>query len=376
MFERSHFGTSLGICLLELRGTIAMSDNAASKACQSNQALLDLEASLQDDPVFARCLQDPLSPVSPEAETVVETLVIDVPCSPEPVGRPEVETVAMSPVSEASDPLEMAPVTPPMSPVSEASDLLEMPPVTPPMLLGPAAAAAPSAAPRTPPNPPRHAVAQLPAGPRQPPTPPWRLPAVATSGFSASDGVGTGTVSSGSGTVSGVSSGSGGFSAGSGTARGVSSGSGGGHEWAVAPEARRRSNNLSQADVLRLRQEAAAAKACGIPWQERGPVGPEDGGPTHWRGQQWRSGANNGQARWGNRGGKYREYYATMARMGMVGFVKGGDKGKGGKGGGNSGTATDDDGGGTAAGGKGGGNSGNTGGGKSSGTASSSWSPY
>jgi hypothetical protein len=81
---------------------------------------------------------------------------------------------------------------------------------------------------------------------------------------------------------------------------------------------------------MRLQAEEEAARRLGIPWQERGPPGPDSGGPDYWRGQTYRTGSAGGQARWGNRGGRHREYYAELARIGYVGNV---DKGKGKSGG-------------------------------------------
>ena len=51
-----------------------------------------------------------------------------------------------------------------------------------------------------------------------------------------------------------------------------------------------------------------------VRWQERGPPGPSDGGPERWCGQVFRSTGNGGQGRWGNRGGRNREYYARLYR--------------------------------------------------------------
>jgi hypothetical protein len=110
------------------------------------------------------------------------------------------------------------------------------------------------------------------------------------------------------------------------------------HNWQVAPSTHGRSYNHSPEELEMLRQEAEVAHRCGVPWQERGPPGPYEGGPEYWRGQSHRPGSNGGQSRWGNRGGKHRDYYTAMARIGFVGMpnkgtgkgdsVKG-DKGKG-----------------------------------------------
>ena len=53
----------------------------------------------------------------------------------------------------------------------------------------------------------------------------------------------------------------------------------------------------------------------GAKFKERGPPGPDDGGPQNWRGQQWREGSK----RWGNRGGKkaaeISAWYAEQRRL-------------------------------------------------------------
>ena len=66
-------------------------------------------------------------------------------------------------------------------------------------------------------------------------------------------------------------------------------------------------------------------------WRNRGPKPPADGGPQFWRGQSFRQGHNGGQQRWANRGGRYREYYAQLAREGKIGTAKGQANNKGGK---------------------------------------------
>ena len=58
-----------------------------------------------------------------------------------------------------------------------------------------------------------------------------------------------------------------------------------------------------------LEREAEAARACGIPWQKRGPPPPWMGGPSVWRGQPCRQ---NGK--WMKRGGKNKEYWTEHYR--------------------------------------------------------------
>lgn len=107
--------------------------------------------------------------------------------------------------------------------------------------------------------------------------------------------------------------------------------SSGSHPWAVRGATRGRSSNLSADELERLRMEQRAAEASGMSWQERGPAGSNR--PSCWRGQSLRKGADGGQVRYANRGGRNKEYYAQMAREGRL--VKTGvgktrvDKGKG-----------------------------------------------
>ena len=69
-----------------------------------------------------------------------------------------------------------------------------------------------------------------------------------------------------------------------------------------------------------LRAEQAAAQACGMRWQERGPPPPPPGAKELWRGQKFRQGSQ----RWGNRGGQnvaaWRKFYEEKKK----GFRKGG----------------------------------------------------
>ena len=69
-----------------------------------------------------------------------------------------------------------------------------------------------------------------------------------------------------------------------------------------------RRKQYSDDEILSLAAEAEVAKELGVPWKLRGPPPPTEGGPSTWRGQQYR----HGSGRWGNRGGKYREYYKML----------------------------------------------------------------
>ena len=94
----------------------------------------------------------------------------------------------------------------------------------------------------------------------------------------------------------------------------------GAHPWAVRPEAKGRSTDLSPEELDRLRSEKAAS--AGIRWQDRGPAQSYDktGKPTHdnWRGQAWREGSQGGKQRYAKRGGKYAEYYKDLNKRGML----------------------------------------------------------
>jgi hypothetical protein len=58
-------------------------------------------------------------------------------------------------------------------------------------------------------------------------------------------------------------------------------------------------------ELLDLRAETAAAKELNIPWQKRGPPGPDQGGPQTWRNQPYRPISG----KWAKRGGQWKDYY-------------------------------------------------------------------
>jgi hypothetical protein len=62
--------------------------------------------------------------------------------------------------------------------------------------------------------------------------------------------------------------------------------------------------------------EKKAAMIAELPWDMRGPAGPEVGGPKEWRGQKWRP---NSQ-RYANSGGKNKERYQLWIYMGKDDF--------------------------------------------------------
>jgi len=73
-------------------------------------------------------------------------------------------------------------------------------------------------------------------------------------------------------------------------------------------------------DPMNLQAESQAAKMHGVPWSERGPrFGPEEGGPTTWRGSVWRPNTK----KWATRGGRNLKYWSQLYSK------KGKDKGKG-----------------------------------------------
>ena len=103
-----------------------------------------------------------------------------------------------------------------------------------------------------------------------------------------------------------------------------------------------------------LEAESTAAKALGVPWSQRGPrFGPEEGGPTTWRGSVWRPQTK----KWATRGGRNLAYWSQV-------YKKNGEASKGKKGEGKKG--------GKALQGKSGGK---TKGGKGSSSSSSAWIP-
>ena len=81
----------------------------------------------------------------------------------------------------------------------------------------------------------------------------------------------------------------------------------------------KRSNKERDAGARRdARLEAQGVDDATRPWDVRGPVGPQDGGPNQHRGQRWRSGSQ----RWANPGGEFREmfdHWRSKQRQGLVG---------------------------------------------------------
>ena len=64
-------------------------------------------------------------------------------------------------------------------------------------------------------------------------------------------------------------------------------------------------NQYTKEDVMDLRAETEVANQMGLKWQQRGPPGPDVGGPTTWRGQTFRVNSR----KWAKRGGKAQQYY-------------------------------------------------------------------
>ena len=88
--------------------------------------------------------------------------------------------------------------------------------------------------------------------------------------------------------------------------------------------------------------EKAVTFAMGQKMANRGPPVPSQGGPQIWRGQVFRESSQ----RWGNRGGKTKNWTAYFMARGKGGGEEGGggnadkgDKGGKGKGGGNAGSS-------------------------------------
>ena len=118
----------------------------------------------------------------------------------------------------------------------------------------------------------------------------------------------------------------------------AASSSAGRPSWAIAPSTCGRSRNLSTEELQILRREEQLARACEVPWQDRGPPEVDGHRPAHWRGQVLREGRDGGLQRYANRGGRWREYYAEPFRSGTLvvkhtdpwkGISKGKDKSKG-----------------------------------------------
>jgi hypothetical protein len=86
-----------------------------------------------------------------------------------------------------------------------------------------------------------------------------------------------------------------------------------------------RRDHVPAYEQVLLRAEFAVAKAYGIPWADRGPPAPPPGPNRFWRGQAHREGSEGGKARWANRGGKHKDYYAALARQNLLPKTLGGD---------------------------------------------------
>jgi hypothetical protein len=85
---------------------------------------------------------------------------------------------------------------------------------------------------------------------------------------------------------------------------------------------------ITQEELFGLRAEERVARSMATPWQSRGPPGPDEGGPSSWRGQQYRPGTG----KWANRGGRQKEYYTWLYSGKAKGKAKDKGKGKEGKG--------------------------------------------
>ena len=110
------------------------------------------------------------------------------------------------------------------------------------------------------------------------------------------------------------------------------------HPWAVRPNKRGKSTDLTEAERKRLRHESDASKKANIPWEERGPAqdweamaaakeeAKASGAPMpsnratvpFWRGQPFRNGHYGGKMRYAKRGGKNQEYYSKLNKAGLL----------------------------------------------------------
>ena len=72
-------------------------------------------------------------------------------------------------------------------------------------------------------------------------------------------------------------------------------------EQPIELDPKRAHNGYGVHDIVALRAEEKVAAKHGLSWQERGPPGPEQGGPSVWRGQPYRPGSN----KFAKRGGRW-----------------------------------------------------------------------
>ena len=80
----------------------------------------------------------------------------------------------------------------------------------------------------------------------------------------------------------------------------------------ITLDPQRAHNGYGIHDIVALRAEEKAATKHGLSWQERGPPGPEQGGPSVWRGQPYRPGSG----KFAKRGGRWeRERLARQAQL-------------------------------------------------------------
>ena len=86
-----------------------------------------------------------------------------------------------------------------------------------------------------------------------------------------------------------------------------------------AMAANKRKRVVSTEELIELQAERWAAETVGVKWQDRGPPGPDRGGASEWRGQQWRAGTNGGKQRFANRGGAKKEYYTELYKAKAAG---------------------------------------------------------
>jgi hypothetical protein len=73
---------------------------------------------------------------------------------------------------------------------------------------------------------------------------------------------------------------------------------------------------LDWTDPVVLATESQVAYDLQVPWQQRGPPGPNDGGPMLWRNQKYREQSG----KWSTRGGKHKDYWNEVhRRMNLTG---------------------------------------------------------
>ena len=94
-------------------------------------------------------------------------------------------------------------------------------------------------------------------------------------------------------------------------------------QFVVRPSRTRRSTDLTEGEVDRLRTEQALAGMAGLPWAIRSQSANHK---RAWRGQPVRAGKEGGVRRAAKRGGRFKEFYSKLAAEGKLPPTPGGTK--------------------------------------------------